>query len=262
MISQKKTEANRRNAQHSTGPTSDEGKSVASRNAIKHGIYASNPLLPGEDPAEYALFRAGLLEALQPADAMQDVLADRVISLSWKVRRTGDVEDAILRCFCSGYNNNRNTQSPAERVADFFGGTCDGLQLDHVSQYELRMQRSLQAALRQLKQLQKEALNAEDGDASRDAGLRPVRKTVDTEKDATTRSDNPPHGPEARVTEDVDLRNEPTAAHKALASQDAAIFHKIDFLQAHPDRLPDAAVAPINSPLADRDDCGMDAAKV
>src|SRR3954453_15253360 len=97
MISQKKLDANLRNAQLSTGPTSDEGKAVASRNAFKHGTYASNPLVMGEDPAEYAQFRAGLLKALHPGDAMQEVLADRVCSWAWKLRRAGDVEDALLR---------------------------------------------------------------------------------------------------------------------------------------------------------------------
>ena len=36
--SQKKVEANRRNAQLSTGPTSAEGKKTSSRNASKHGL--------------------------------------------------------------------------------------------------------------------------------------------------------------------------------------------------------------------------------
>ena len=40
-VSQKKVEANRRNAQLSTGPRTAEGKRWSSGNAIKHGFYAS-----------------------------------------------------------------------------------------------------------------------------------------------------------------------------------------------------------------------------
>jgi len=39
-VSPRQREANRRNAQKSTGPTTEAGKERASRNAIKHGIYA------------------------------------------------------------------------------------------------------------------------------------------------------------------------------------------------------------------------------
>jgi hypothetical protein len=170
MISQKKLEANRRNAAKSTGPTSDEGKTIASRNSLKHGLYSSNPLLHDEKPAEYQAFRAGLLHALKPADALQHVLADRVIVHAWKLRRTGDIEDAVIRSFHGDWNSDQKTQSGVERIADFFARTGDALQLDHVSRYEQRMQRSMQAALRQLMQVQKQAReNQQEPDAADDA---------------------------------------------------------------------------------------------
>ena len=50
-ISPQKMAANRRNAQKSTGPRSAAGKSRARFNALKHGVTAQIPVLPGEDPA-------------------------------------------------------------------------------------------------------------------------------------------------------------------------------------------------------------------
>jgi hypothetical protein len=38
MISLLQIEANRRNALHSTGPRTEAGRAVASRNALKHGL--------------------------------------------------------------------------------------------------------------------------------------------------------------------------------------------------------------------------------
>ena len=47
MVSQRKLEANRRNAQKSTGPKSAAGKKKVSHNALKHGLMSQAvPLLP------------------------------------------------------------------------------------------------------------------------------------------------------------------------------------------------------------------------
>ena len=48
MTSPEKIEANRRNAQKSTGPRTPEGKSRSRWNALKHGLDAHAPVLPGE----------------------------------------------------------------------------------------------------------------------------------------------------------------------------------------------------------------------
>jgi hypothetical protein len=46
-------EANRRNAQHSTGPKTDEGKARSSQNSIKHGIFVTQ-FLNGATPETVA----------------------------------------------------------------------------------------------------------------------------------------------------------------------------------------------------------------
>src|SRR5258707_261267 len=51
MSTLKQIEANRLNAQHSTGPRTTEGKSASRLNALKHGLFAADPVIPGEDPA-------------------------------------------------------------------------------------------------------------------------------------------------------------------------------------------------------------------
>ena len=47
--SEKKIEANRRNSVRSTGPTTDKGKTAASRNAIKHGLLAREVVITAGD---------------------------------------------------------------------------------------------------------------------------------------------------------------------------------------------------------------------
>ena len=52
MSSLRQIEANRRNAQKSTGPTSVTGKAVSSMNALKTGIHAKSLVLPSEKLAD------------------------------------------------------------------------------------------------------------------------------------------------------------------------------------------------------------------
>ena len=53
MATQSQIEANRRNAQKSTGPRSEEGKQTSARNATKFGLFSRHVLLPGDDEAEF-----------------------------------------------------------------------------------------------------------------------------------------------------------------------------------------------------------------
>jgi hypothetical protein len=53
MTSPRKAEANRRNAQKSTGPKTPEGKDAVRLNALKHGLLCREVLLPGEDKGAF-----------------------------------------------------------------------------------------------------------------------------------------------------------------------------------------------------------------
>ena len=67
MATSKQIEANRRNAQKSTGPRTPEGKAIVAQNALKHGFWSPEVVIKGEDAEEFEIFRAGLLEELAPA---------------------------------------------------------------------------------------------------------------------------------------------------------------------------------------------------
>ena len=54
MSSDAQIQANRENAKHSTGPTTDSGKAVSAQNARKHGFEAPFRVLPDEDREEYS----------------------------------------------------------------------------------------------------------------------------------------------------------------------------------------------------------------
>jgi hypothetical protein len=58
MSTRKQIEANRRNAQKSTGPKTMEGRTIISRNAITHGLTAALGVLLPEEQEEYNRFAA------------------------------------------------------------------------------------------------------------------------------------------------------------------------------------------------------------
>ena len=62
MISEKQLEANRRNAQRSTGPQSVEGKAKSSRNNLRHGLTGQISLLPTEDREAHDRAEVGFRE--------------------------------------------------------------------------------------------------------------------------------------------------------------------------------------------------------
>ncbi len=81
----KRIEANRRNSKSSTGPHTKEGKESVRLNAIKHGLTASLPLLPGEDPEVLKARTESWSAELKPRSEIECYLLERVVvaSLQW-----------------------------------------------------------------------------------------------------------------------------------------------------------------------------------
>ncbi len=95
-------QANRLNAQKSTGPRTPEGRERASQNALKHGLLAREAVIAGEDPAEFELYREEMLQTLAPAGAVEAMLAERVVGLSWRLRRAERLQNAAFAALDEG----------------------------------------------------------------------------------------------------------------------------------------------------------------
>ena len=96
MASAAQTNANRANAQKSTGPRTPEGKALVAQNAVKHGLLAQREVVQGEDAGELALFRDRMREDLDPMGSLEGILADRVVHLAWRLRRAERLEGTAL----------------------------------------------------------------------------------------------------------------------------------------------------------------------
>ncbi len=99
--SQRKIEANRRNALRSTGPKTAEGRAIVSKNAVKHGLLAEGILMTAgegaEDPQEYAVLLAGLREYYGPIGLQEDLLVQEIANCVWKTRRANRAETGEIR---------------------------------------------------------------------------------------------------------------------------------------------------------------------
>jgi hypothetical protein len=89
--SMRKIEANRRNAQRSTGPRTAKGKNVVKRNALKHGLLSKEVvILAGdgkESRAEYCELHAQLREAFAPVGIVEELEVERIAVGYWPYRR-------------------------------------------------------------------------------------------------------------------------------------------------------------------------------
>ena len=168
MCSERKLAANRLNAQKSTGPRTPAGKAESSRNATTHGLTARRaPIMRGEDPAEFEAFAQALRDDLRPRGAAERVLVDRIIELSWKLRRVPAAEAALDETLAEQARDRLKYRglavSPHGEVAepeahhliaaDVPSGADSALM--RLQMYELRIERSLHATFRQLAQLRK-----------------------------------------------------------------------------------------------------------
>jgi hypothetical protein len=87
LISEAQLEANRANAQKSTGPRSPAGRKRASLNALKHGCTAQTVILPGEDIHHFRKFHQNLLGSLKPANPHEESLVSTLTLIQWSIDR-------------------------------------------------------------------------------------------------------------------------------------------------------------------------------
>ena len=110
MSSEAKILANRRNAKKSTGPRTSEGKAAASKNSLKHGLTARNDIINPENQADFDLYRSQIIAELTPDSPMESILAERIVTLSWRLKRVGRIQNQTIDAL-----NTPDTSSPLKK---------------------------------------------------------------------------------------------------------------------------------------------------
>jgi hypothetical protein len=168
-VSQRKMLANQRNARKSTGPRTAGGKKRSSMNAMFHGVFSVDDVLPGENAEVFATLRDEMLMSMMPQNGMELSLCERIISCTWRLRR---VQSAQRYLYEMSVNESFEkvldaVQDPAE-LAEYTvtaehlpaGGVLMTLiaegpdRIDRLARYEHRLDQVIHRCLRQLHVLQ------------------------------------------------------------------------------------------------------------
>ena len=96
MASEKQLEANRTNAQKSTGPRTNAGKANSRLNSRKHGLTAKTLVIVGENADDFDQLQAELMNEHDPQSALECELVERLAGVLWRLRRLPFFEAAIL----------------------------------------------------------------------------------------------------------------------------------------------------------------------
>ena len=92
-----RTDTNRLNAEHSTGPKTPDGKKRSSQNALTHGLTARIAVLPSEDQEEYRLHLADFAQAHNPQGPMERQLVQALADAAWRKNRIFALEARLAQ---------------------------------------------------------------------------------------------------------------------------------------------------------------------
>jgi hypothetical protein len=166
--------ANRLNSQKSTGPRTLEGKAVASQNSVKHGLFAESDVISSESEAEFDLYRRQILDELSPISPMESILAERIVTLSWRLKRAGRFQNQAIDTLHANLTNDplkKLTQSLYRSIAGESQGNTNGSNgelvlgrlvvkdfsnervLDRLLMYERRIEHSLYKTILEFQRL-------------------------------------------------------------------------------------------------------------
>src|SRR3954452_16416958 len=97
MSSFRQIDANRRNAQLSTGPVTADGKRKSRQNALRHGLTAETVIGALEDAEDYAAFEMAVTADYDAQSAVERELVLRLASLLWRLRRATAIESGLFK---------------------------------------------------------------------------------------------------------------------------------------------------------------------
>jgi hypothetical protein len=164
MATEKQIAANRRNAQKSTGPKSEEGKTKAKFNALKHGMTADTAVLPYEDPNSYEQLREALIDQYRPANAGEQMLVELVVVNYWRLLRARRVETASFRLHIEAIkrHNGKGAAPTLDEDADIATAFADPhYPFRNIERYQSAIERSYFRAVETLRRIQNDRLREE-----------------------------------------------------------------------------------------------------
>jgi hypothetical protein len=166
MSTPNRTEINRANAQHSTGPKTVAGKQRSSLNALRHGLTGQIVVMPTEDLQAYQIHLESFADEYHPQGATESHLVQALADTSWRLNRVAALETNLLTL---GIANALSPISDApQQVQDAFSIVAalesQSKALSNLSLHSQRLSRQFEKTVAQLRDLQKTRRAKEEQD--------------------------------------------------------------------------------------------------
>ena len=156
----------------SRGPNTERGKAASSRSSIKHGLSSDAPVIPErESDDEWQRHLDGVIQSLEPEGHLEAVLAERIASLLWRIKRAVRYETEMTSQYIHDIPDDMAVAAkyakgalriPTEEsiTLDKIGALItrrllpSGEVLDRIMRYEAHLHRQLTQTLHELEALQ------------------------------------------------------------------------------------------------------------
>ncbi len=170
MASQKQIDANRLNAQKSTGPRSLKGKAISRLNAIRDNLTGQITTLTNEDRPVFEQQRARLIAGYDPKTPAEEELAQAIAWDTWRLNHLRAVEMNVYAIGLCEMDEEEDgdpesgqtaaSSGSANYLDTAFADACtfrlEAKRFDLMSLYEQRMNRTLHRNIALLRELQAE----------------------------------------------------------------------------------------------------------
>jgi hypothetical protein len=194
-----RAQAARTNGAKSKGPVTEEGKKNSSQNALKHGLTALKWAGRPEDEAAYQEFSQAVTAELNPQGILQEVLAERIVSAMWRLRKIPQIEASLALSVEESDKwtyNQRVAQWPHQKLA--------------LSRYEANIHRCMHKDMKELRALKEEAAQA-------------ARQAIFDEREREVREARRLQRLEARNSQFEIRQNEPNQVHNRFEEYGEAL---------------------------------------
>jgi hypothetical protein len=163
MSAPHRTEINRANAQHSTGPKTQAGKQRSSLNALRHGLTGQIVVMPTEDLEAYQRHLNSFTDEYDPEGATEANLVQALADTSWRLNRVAALETNLLTLGTINPSPIADAPAPIQDAMSIVAALeSQSKALSNLSLHSQRLSRQFERTVAQLRDLQKARRAKED----------------------------------------------------------------------------------------------------
>ena len=156
MATEKQFQANRQNAQKSTGPKTPEGRAAVRLNGVTHGLTAETIVLKGESQSDFTNLLGSLEAEHDPVSPTEEALVVQLAMATWRLRRLYHQEAGFYTCQLQSLVGMQKDLNLDDAGRMGHAAAWSESTLNMFNRQEGRLERTFYRALHELQRLRKE----------------------------------------------------------------------------------------------------------